>query len=246
MKIDRDIEKLVTTPSAIREIINLVDDYRSHPEKYPRPLIFMAGGWPSDKPPRILHKITKQVIAQDTHAYTKTRGLPELLDGIIRYEELLYERHIDNNNILVGMGSTELTMLTLMGFMTKHSNVVLSRPYFINYPRQILSLGRDVTIKYWCILNQLTGEYECDIERLKNLIDKNTSIVLLCSPNNPDGYIYSGEAMRSILDLCIDNDALLVLDLAYRAFCYAKIPAYLRWPVHPNILYLLSFSKELK
>jgi len=246
MKIDKHIERLVTTPSAIREIINLVDEYRLHPDKYPRPLIFLAGGWPADTPPRILRKITRQVVQQDTHTYTKTRGLPELLEGIVAYEELLYGRYIDTENILVGMGSTELTMLILMSFMTKHSNVVLSRPYFINYPRQILSLGRDVTIRHWCILNQRTGQYDYNEEILKQLIDKDTSIVLLCSPNNPDGHIYSSNTIKTALDLCIDNNALLVLDLAYRAFCYTKIPAYLSWPVHPNILYLLSFSKELK
>ena len=57
---------MIEHPSSIREIMNLVAEFKKYPERFPRPLIYLAGGWPQDTPPRILREKMSQIASNDS------------------------------------------------------------------------------------------------------------------------------------------------------------------------------------
>ncbi|MCS7365691.1 MAG: hypothetical protein NDF54_09665, partial [archaeon GB-1867-035] len=61
-----DIAKYaLDNPSSIREIMSVVTDYREHPEKYPRKLIYLGGGWPQDPPPKALIEAAREIVEDE-------------------------------------------------------------------------------------------------------------------------------------------------------------------------------------
>ena len=112
-------------PSSIREIMNVVTDYRQHPEKYPRKLIYLGGGWPQDPPPKILWESMREVVSNknllnEYARYGATRGQPELISGIVNYEREVFNRTVEYESIIVGTGSTELTAAFLLAILEHH------------------------------------------------------------------------------------------------------------------------------
>lgn len=244
-------EFMVKHPSSIREIMELVAEYERHPEKFPRPLIYLAGGWPQDSPPDVIKEAFFEALQDENlwkrgARYSPTIGYPDFIEAITNYERNIFGRKIDPSNIIVGLGSTEQTAAIFKLLLNPNDSIILTQPGYLNYTRQIeLELQRQAKIRYWRTINS-EGKFDPSLDELNNLIDKNTKILLISSPGNPDGQVWSDTLLRAIHDLAEDHDFYIVIDAAYRAFIFSgdKNP-YSRSPL-PREIWICSFSKELR
>ncbi len=242
---------MIEHPSSIREIMELVAEYEKHPEKFPRPLIYLAGGWPQDPPPEILREIFRNIIDDDelwkkAARYSPTTGFPDLRELIPVYEKEVFGRHgVSPDMIIVGLGSTEQTAAVFRLLLNANDEIILTTPGYLNYKRQIeLEMDLKAKIKYWEIIDDT--EFNPSLEKLKNLISSRTKAVLLTSPGNPDGQVWDDDILRGIHDLAMDHGFYVLLDVAYRAFIFGPMPrAFTRAPLEREI-WICSFSKELR
>jgi len=237
-------------PSSIREIMTVVTDYKLHPEKYPRELIYLGGGWPQDNPPAVLKEAIMKVL-NDKEKFTvsvrygATRGIPEFIDAIANYEEKIIGRKISKDQIIVGLGSTDLTSALLKVILDEGDEIIITSPGYLNYKRQIeIETNMKVKVKYWSIIEG--EEFKPKIEELYDLIGNKTKALILTSPGNPDGQIFDQQMYKSIVEVASEKSIILILDQAYRMFTYELDPEYLHSPPSENEVHICTFSKELR
>jgi aspartate aminotransferase len=244
------VKYLIENPNVIREIMNLIEEVKKEPTKFPRKLIYLAGGWPQDPPPPLIKKIITNIVEDEkkflrTVQYGPTRGLTETLEAIVLYEEEMFNRRISEENIFMGNGSTELTFSLLNTILDDDSEIILTRPHYLNYLRQIiLATNPSIKIKYWDLVQDY--EYDPSLDKLQNLITNKTSLILLTSPGNPDAQILSDETYKGIIEIAKDKGIFVVTDIAYRGFWYYRKPQYFSKDIEENEIIICTFSKELR
>ncbi len=238
-------------PSSIREIMNVVADFRKHPEKYPRRLIYFGGGWPQDSPPESLRRALIEVM-EDQRAfllaarYPPTRGDPDYLEALIVYEKEIFGRNVEEAELLSGLGSTDLAAGLFFSILDPGDEVILTNPCYLNYTRQIEIICRlGVNIKKWQTIKN--GKFRPSLEELKDLITNKTKLILLVTPGNPDGQVFDDKMLEGIVDIASEKGVLVAIDVAYRAFHFeGKIPSYLSRPRRENEIWVVTLSKELR
>ncbi len=237
-------------PSSIREIMGIVTEYRKHPEKFPRKLIYLGGGWPQDPPPAGLRETAVELLSNvnsfNTSArYGTTRGEPEVLQAIIEYERRLLGRSIEEDYLIFGLGSSDLIGAFMLACLDKGSEVILTSPGYLNYRRQLEIEGLlSFSIKYWPILEE--SKFKPDVEKLKELITDKTRMIIITTPGNPDGQVYDDETLNAVSDIAEDHGVWLMIDVAYRFFLFTDYPKYFSRPVRDHEIWVCTFSKELR
>jgi len=177
----------VENPSAIREIMTIVADFEKHPEKYPRKLIYLAGGWPQDPPPPVLREALREIVEDEeafnlSARYGPTKGEPDLIEAIKRYEEAVWNRRLRGEDaIIVGAGSTELTAAFMLACMDPGDELVLTCPGYLNYKRQAEVEGLlGFKVKWWPVVKD--HAYEPDPGELSVLLTDKTRLVIVTTP----------------------------------------------------------------
>jgi len=247
-----DIAKyMIEKPSSIREIMNLMAEFKKNPEKFPRPLIYLAGGWPQDKPPEVLRRSLLNVL-NDTKKwiksaqYSPTIGYPEIREAIVEYEKEIFGRKIDSNQVIFGLGSTDQIGAVINAVVDLNEEIIMTAPGYLNYYRQAqFELKNKVKIKYWRIIDE-EGSFSPNIDNLRNLISDKTKLIIITTPGNPEGIVWDDETINKIRDLAEEKGIYILLDLAYRAFIYGKKPQYLSEPLKENEIISCTLSKELR
>lgn len=243
---------LLENPNAIREIMSLIEEYNRNPRKFKRKLIYLAGGWPQDPPPEFLREAIEEILRDEKKfaravQYGPTRGLSETISSIVDYEEAIFHRKIKEENLIIGNGSTELTAALLNALLDEKGEIILSRPHYLNYYRQAqLTSNLKAKVKYWNLIRESDLKFEPSIEELKEIITDKTALILLTSPGNPDGQVFSDELFRAVSEIAKDKNIFLAVDLAYRGFCYSEDPYYFSKEVEEHEIFICTFSKELR
>ena len=242
----------IENPSAIREIMSIVADFEKHPEKYPRKLIYLAGGWPQDPPPPVLREAVRELLEDErafnlSARYTPTKGDPDFLEAVARYERAVWGREVREGEdaLIAGAGSTELTAAFMMACMDPGDELLLTAPGYLNYKRQAEIEGLlNVRVRWWPIVKD--HEYAPDPGELSDYITDRTRLLIVTSPGNPDSKIMPEDAYEGILDVAEEKGIWVMLDLAYRAFCFESEPKYFSRPRRPNEIVMCTFSKEFR
>ena len=244
------VKYAIKNPSSIREIMSIVTEYRIHPEKFPRKLLYLGGGWPQDPPPNIIRKTVLSIAENPKYfneitRYGTTKGEPEFIQKIIEYEKYIFDRNISEEEVIVGLGSTELTAAIIKSILNKDSEVILTRPYYLNYRRQILlENGLDTRIKYWNIISN--NRFNPLLDQLQDLINNSTRLIILTIPGNPDGQIFDEKTLSGIIDIAEEKSIWVLIDVAYRTFCFEKYPKYFFRSPRENEIWMCSLSKEFR
>jgi len=143
-------------------------------------------------------------------------------------------KKVNNENLFIGNGSDEVLDLLFRAFCEPRlDNVVTIRPSYGMY--QVLADVNDVQ----CRQAELNPDFSLDVEKLLELTDDYTKLILLCSPNNPTGNTFDAEAVNRLLE---NTKAIVVLDEAYIDFSensgfLAKLSRY------PGLVIVQTLSK---
>lgn len=176
----------------------------------------LAQGFPDFAAPAEIKAAARAAIDGDVNQYAITWGAKKLRDAIARQMGVWQGIKVDpEKNITVCCGSTEAMISTLMAVCNAGDEVVVFEPFYENYgPDAVLSGARPKFVKLRPPENA-DGEWSFDEKELRAAFDKNTKAIILNTPNNPTGKVFTRAELEMVRELCIEFDVLCITDEIY-------------------------------
>lgn len=148
--------------------------------------------------------------------YTVASGLPELKEAIGSYMDKFYGYSVKPNEVVVGTGAKFILYAFFATVINPGDEVIIPTPCWVSYVDQVKMVeGVPVTF-------QTTEEnhFKATVEQLEAARTEKTKVVLLNSPSNPTGMIYSKEELQAIGDWAVEHDILILADDIYGRLVY--------------------------
>ena len=170
--------------------------------------------------------------------YTDIYGIPELREAIAAHFSADYKGKVAAENVCVTAGCNQAFAAAIMAIAKAGDNVIMPVPYFFNHTMWLGMLGVEARF--------VSGIGEPDSADVAKLIDERTRAIVLCTPNNPTGSIYSSQTIKALFDLARSRGIALVIDETYKDFRDGDAPAH---PIFSTpgweeaFIHLYSFSK---
>ena len=181
----------------------------------------LAQGFPDFPAPAEIKRAAQEAIAADVNQYAITWGAKNLRNAIARQMQEWQGIAVDpETQITVCCGSTEAMISTLLAVCNKGDEVVIFEPFYENYgPDSVLSGARPVFVK----LRPPTtaeGEWTFDERELRAAFHHQTKAIILNTPNNPTGKVFTRGELELIRDLCVEFNVLAITDEIYEHILY--------------------------
>ncbi len=193
--------------SVIREMTRLATIYDA---------INLAQGFPDFASPPRLKRAAIRAIEEDYNQYEVTSGSLELREALAA--KLLRFNRIGADpatEITVMCGATEALLATVLAVTDRDDEVIIHEPFYENYgPATIISGARARYVRL------MEPTFELDEEELKKAFNGRTKAIIINTPNNPSGKVFSEKELGIIADLCEDYDCVAITDEIYEQIVY--------------------------
>ncbi|MBG7610351.1 MAG: pyridoxal phosphate-dependent aminotransferase [Anaerolineae bacterium] len=207
----------------------------------------LTWGLPSFRTPEYIREGIKQYIDKNLDA-----GKYTLPDGLLELRQLVVDKHkaktgieVDaDDNVLISAGNMQGLNTLFHTILDPGDEIILTDPCFASHIQQIeLFLGKPV---YWPL--DENNNWSLDIDSLPDLITDKTQAIVLVSPSNPTGKIFSEDDLMRVGEIAMQHAILIIIDDPYSDFVYENREKYFnlanieRFKTH--LIYLYSFSKS--
>ncbi|MBR1787061.1 MAG: pyridoxal phosphate-dependent aminotransferase [Paludibacteraceae bacterium] len=180
-------------------------------------VINLSLGEPDFSTPKHICEAAKQAIDDGFTHYTTVDGLLSLREAIT--DKLLKENglHYTPDQIIVGTGGKQGIFNVIQVLVDEGDEVILPAPYWLSYPEMVkFAGGKNVVIK-----TTLENNYKLTAEQLENAITDRTKLLILCSPSNPTGSVYSKLELQALAEVLRRHPEVYVLsDEIYEHISY--------------------------
>ena len=181
----------------------------------------LAQGFPDFPAPEEIKRAAQEAVGKDINQYAITWGSRHLRAAIARQMQLWQAVSIDpETEITVCCGSTEAMMASLLATTNPGDEVIIFEPYYENYgPDTILSGAkpRFVKLRPPAARSDRTedAEWTFDEQELRSAFHAHTKAIIVNTPNNPTGKVFSRTELELIRDLCLQHNVLAITDEIY-------------------------------
>ncbi|MBQ8701157.1 MAG: pyridoxal phosphate-dependent aminotransferase [Prevotella sp.] len=170
-------------------------------------VINMSVGEPDFNTPEHIKIAAKRAIDENYSKYSPVPGYPDLRKAIVAKLENENGLGYSINEILVSNGAKQSVCNTIMALVNPGDEVIIPAPYWVSYPQMVkLAGGEPVFIEAGFEQN-----FKITPEQLEDAITENTKMLILCSPSNPTGSVYSAEELEGLATVIRKHDDLFVL-----------------------------------
>ena len=175
--------------------------------------------------------------------YSHSAGNLSYRKKLARYYQNI-DINVDENDILITTGGSEAITFAFLSCLNPGDEVIIPEPFYANYNGFAVAAG----IKVVPITSKIEDGFALPaIEEFDKLINENTKGIVICNPNNPTGYLYSEDELRSLSQIVKKNDLYLFSDEVYREFCYdgeTHFSAMYLKDIEENVILMDSVSKR--
>ena len=173
--------------------------------------INLGQGFPDTDGPQEIAELAITAIRDGHNQYPPGLGIKKLRDAISHHQMRFYGLEFDpETEVLVTAGATEAIAASLLAICEQGDEIITFEPYYDSYAASIALAGgvrRVVTLN--------TPEYTFSIDDLEKLINVKTKAILLNSPHNPTGKVFTHNELSQIANLCIEHDLVAICDEVY-------------------------------
>ena len=194
------------TESVIRGMTRLANQHGA---------INLAQGFPNFPCPEVLKEAAAKAIHADINQYAITWGAKRLRDAIARKYADWYGMTVNpETEITITCGATEAMASALLAIVDPGDEVIVFEPFYENYgPDAILCGAKPVYVP-------IAPGQPLDLDRLRAAFSKQTRAIILCTPNNPTGKVFTRAELDGIAECCRRNDSYAVTDEIYEHIYY--------------------------
>jgi len=195
------------TESVIREMTRLALKHGA---------VNLSQGFPDFSAPAEIKEAARQAISDDINQYAITWGAKPLREAIVeKFERTQGVRFDPEREITICCGSTEAMMSTMLAIINPRDEIVVFEPFYENYgPDAILSGATPRFVKL------RPPDWSYDEAELKAAFGPHTKAIILNTPNNPTGKVFSRAELEFIRDLCVRWNAYCITDEIYEHILY--------------------------
>ncbi len=161
-----------------------------------------------------------QALKQGKTRYENTAGTPEARQAVADYFKQRFNRDIQAANVIISTGAKHALYLAFMALMNPGQELLLPAPYWVSYPAQAQLAGGSVKV----IPGRIENNFKISPEQLEAAVTPNSKILMLCSPSNPAGVVYSREELKGIAEVVLRHPQLMVFsDEIYERLVYNNL-----------------------
>jgi aspartate aminotransferase len=198
-----------------------------------RPVISYAAGEPDfPTPAHIVEAAAKAVLDPKNHRYTPAVGLPDLREAIAQKTLRDSGTTVAASQVVVTNGGKQAVYQAFAVLLDAGDEVLLPTPYWTTYPEAIALAGGQ-TVKVFAGSEQ---DYKVTVEQLDKAKTSRTKVLLMCSPSNPTGAVYSKAEITAIGNWAHQNDLWVITDEIYQNLVYDGGKAYSITEVVPELI----------
>ena len=191
-------------------------------------------GQPDFDAPEALKAAAIKAITENCNGYSVTAGIDPLRQSLA--ERIGEEFGWPDPRVLISSGLSGALLLSLMGTINPGEEVLIPDPYFVSY-RHLVNL-----LDGKCVFVDTYPDFQLDPAGLSEKITPKTKLLLLNSPANPNGVVYSAEQLKAIAQVARQHELLVLSDEIYAEFSYDG-PAASIASFYENTIVLRGFSK---
>ncbi len=147
--------------------------------------------------------------------YTPTEGLPSLKKAIIRYTEDNYDRLVAPENIIVATGAKQALHTLLFTLLNPQEEVIVLAPYWVSYP-EMIRMVNGVPV----VVAPEDGTFHPRMQDIEAAVGSYTKAIIINSPNNPSGVVFSDAFLAQIVDFCERKGIYLIMDDIYHKLVF--------------------------
>ncbi|HEX6844150.1 MAG TPA: aminotransferase class I/II-fold pyridoxal phosphate-dependent enzyme [Actinomycetota bacterium] len=195
------------TESVIREMTRLANLHGA---------VNLGQGFPDFPAPAVVKQAAARAIAEDHNQYPITWGVPAFREAIAHTYERDYGMVVDpESEICVTCGSTEAMIASFLGVLDPDDEVVVFEPFYENYSPDSLLTG--TTLRY---VSLRAPDWTFDADELAAAFGPKTRAIVVNSPHNPTGKVFTVEELAAIARLCQERDVIAITDEIYEHITY--------------------------
>ncbi|MEK7406036.1 MAG: pyridoxal phosphate-dependent aminotransferase [Acidobacteriota bacterium] len=179
------------------------------------PVIHLGGGEPKTRAPIDAIINCTALLNTGEVRYTPPDGIPALKKAIIRYTEENYGRLVSPDNVIASSGAKQSIMVLLYTILEPKDEVVFPAPYWVSYP-EMVKLAGGVPVP----VTPEDGSFRPTIEEIAEAVGSYTKAIIINSPNNPSGVMYSRDFIAEIVQFCEKKSLWLIMDDTYNRLVF--------------------------
>lgn len=170
-------------------------------------VINLSVGEPDFNTPDHIKTAAKEAIDENYSKYSPVPGYPDLRKAIV--DKLHRENQLDYEvaEILVSNGAKQSVCNTLMALVDEGDEVIIPAPYWVSYPQMVKLAGGNPTI----VKTGFAQEFKISPTQLEAAITPKTKVIILCSPSNPTGSVYSQSELEGLAHVILNHEDLYVI-----------------------------------
>ncbi len=194
-------------------------------------VVSFGAGEPDFDTPKRIKDAALRALEKGQTKYTEVGGIPELRAAVCTKFKRDNGLDYTPDEVTVSCGAKHTLFNIMMALVNPGDEVLIPSPYWVSYPEQVRLLGG---VPVPVITQESTG-FDLDPAALRQAVTPRTRLIVLDSPGNPTGAVFSAETLREVARLAVERDVWVISDECYEALAYEGR--------HVSIA---SFSPEIK
>ncbi len=179
------------------------------------PVINLGVGEPKNKAPITAVLGSAAKLNDGDVKYVPVDGTKSLKKAIIRYTEEHYGRMVGPDNVIISTGAKQSLFNLLFSIIDPQDEVIILAPYWVSYP-EMVKMVYGVPV----IVTPEDGSFHPQMSEIEEAVSSYTKAIIVNSPNNPSGALYSADFIAAIVEFCESRDIYLILDDIYHKLVF--------------------------
>lgn len=166
----------------------------------------LGQGFPDSDGPQRMLEIAQDNIAHGNNQYAPLRGVPELISAIAETYS------VPQDHVVVTAGATEAITATVLGLVEPGQEVIVLEPYYDAY---IAAIALADATRIPVPLKESGNSWDIDVDAVRDAVTDKTAMVIINTPHNPTGSVFSRAALCELAALCVEKDLVVLADEVY-------------------------------